>query len=305
MTPLEKSIISTISYFDIFDYPLTVMEIWKWLYVDDNQPAVDLAAVQQALEQSEYLRQRIAGQDGFYFLQGRAGIVQTRHERYSLAEQKYHKAKRMIRILRWVPFIKMIGVCNTLSYNNSRADADIDLFIVTQRHRIWQSRWWVTGFLKLFGLRPSPGRTRNKICSSFFIDEDHLDLQKVALAHDMHFAYWAMQIVPVYDEGVYPAFFAANDWARVQLPHVGQIIPSTRRTVPPAGAVKSVLRVCCSIFPERLFRWMQMNIMPAALKQAANRDTRVVVNDGMLKFHDNDRRQFFFTRWQRRLQEVL
>lgn len=296
---------ATISYFDIFDFPLTVMEIWRWLYVADTLPGTDIVTVQRELEGSEYLRQRLAAQSGFYFLRGRADIVQTRHERYSLAEQKYHTAKRMIRILRWVPWVKMIGVCNTLSYSNSRADGDIDLFIVARRHRIWQTRWWVTGFLKIFGLRPTPDRTRNKICSSFFVGEDNLDLQSVALPHDTHFAYWAMQIVPVYDEGVYDAFFAANTWARAQLPHVAPIVPTSRRIVPVAGVFKLMLRACSSIFPERLFRWLQMRIMPDRLKSAANHDTRVVVNDGMLKFHNNDRRQLFFDRWQQRLQEVL
>lgn len=305
MTSLEKSIISTISYFDIFDYPLTLVEIWKWLYVENNSHPVDLAEVQKILNTSEYLLQHVGTLDSFYFLREREQIVLTRRERYSLAEKKYFKAKRIIRILRWVPFVKMIGVCNSLSYSNSRAEADIDLFIVTARHRIWQTRWWVTGFLKTFGLRPSRYQKRDKICSSFFIDTDHLDLEQVALPDDMHFAVWAMQIVPVYNEGIYQTFYDVNKWARAKLPNVRPIIPSDRRMVAPAAPIKSALCLLFSIFPESFFKWLQMGIMPTALKQVINRDTRVVVNNGMLKFHENDRRKIFNEQWQQLLTKVL
>jgi len=36
---------------------------------------------------------------------------------------------------------------------------------------------------------------------------------------------------------------------------------------------------------------MQLKIMPAAIKNLANRDTRVVVNDNVLKLHVADRRE--------------
>src|SRR3989339_2255006 len=96
MTPLEKSILSTISYFDIFDFPLTLMEIWKWLWSDREPHVFRLDEIRETLEESGYLQKRLGAQGGFYFLTGREGIIQTRLERYSLAELKYHKAKQMI-----------------------------------------------------------------------------------------------------------------------------------------------------------------------------------------------------------------
>ncbi len=39
-----------------------------------------------------------------------------------------------------------------------------------------------------------------------------------------------------------------------------------------------------------LVKYFQLTIMPNKLKDMANQDTRVIVHDSILKFHDNDRR---------------
>lgn len=300
MTPSEKSIIATLSYFDIFNFPLTLVEVWKWLLVAEPA-APDLASVQQALEHSDYLRRAVETKNGFYFFRGRADIIQTRRERYSLAEHKYHKAVRLIRWLRLMPFVRMIAVCNTLAYNNSRREADIDLFIITTRRRVWQVRFWVTGFLKLCGLRPSPGNTQDKICSSFFVDEDHLDLRQLAVADDVYLPYWVTQVMPVYDQGVYRQFLEANRWVRAKLPNFLPIRPTSRRSVSRIGVWKKLINGICFFWPESLFKTYQMKIMPPGLKEQANKGSQVVVQDFMLKFHDNDRRQLFLNRWQEKM----
>ncbi len=301
MTPLEKSILSTISYFDIFDFPLTFMEIWKWLWFDREPQVFRLDEIRESLEKSGYLQKRLGAQGGFYFLRGREEIIQTRLERYSLAELKYHKAKQMIRWLRWLPFVRMIGVCNTLAFNNSRQDADIDLFIITKRRRVWQTRFWVTGWLKVLGLRPRPDRTRDRLCASFFVDEDHLDLHELAIADDIYLPYWITQVVPVYDEGVYDRFIAANQWVRKLIPNSIPVMPTKRRQVRRLGWSKKVINRKFSLWPEIIFRKYQLAIMPDNLKSKIGFGSQVVVQDGILKFHDNDRRALFLKRWRERM----
>jgi len=41
--------------------------------------------------------------------------------------------------------------------------------------------------------------------------------------------------------------------------------------------------------------------MPTRLKQLANTDNRVVLNDYILKFHDNDHRQELQQEWAKRI----
>ncbi|MBU0598205.1 hypothetical protein KKF61_04400 [Patescibacteria group bacterium] len=304
MNNLEKSILATISYFDIFDYPLTLMEIWKWLMVEQDEK-VNISQVQTALDDSELLKNKLAVKNGFYFIKGRQEIVKMRMDRYRIAEQKFVKAKRIIKILRLVPFVKMVAVCNTLAFNNSRPEADIDLFIITSRRRVWQVRWWVTGFLKIFDLRPRLGKTRDTLCPSFFTDEDNLDLQKLRIDNDIYLLYWVSQVFPVYDDGVYEEFIQANSWLKEKIPNWLCVKPTARRQVKQLDWLKKLYSVFFMLFPERIFKKQQMRIMPANLKKMANQDSRVIIQDYMLKFHDNDRREFFLKRWEQRKTEII
>ena len=306
MNPLEKAIVSTLSYFDIFNYPLTLMELWKWLYVEDNSlKEISIDDVLKRLDNSSVMKERIGSKNSFYFLKGRQDIVDVRAKRYGLAERKFHKALRVIKILRFMPFVKMIAVCNTLAYNNSRRQGDIDLFVVTKRRRVWQTRFWIAGFLTLFRLRPKPGKTQDTICPTFFVDEDSLDFEKLALENDIYFSYWVKQLVPVYDEGVYNKFINANLWAKKKLPNCLPISPTSRRFLERVGWLKKIFNAVGYFLPESLFKKYQLKVMPEGLKQMANKDSRVVVKDYMLKFHDNDRRLLFLKRWQIRKDQVL
>lgn len=302
MDSLEKAILATLSYFDVFDYPLTPMEIWKWLYTDDRALArMDVDGIVDILDTSEELKRRLSMRDGFYFFKGREHTVDIRQQRYLWAERKFSRALRIIRWLRWMPFVRMIGVCNTLAYNNSRRAGDIDLFIITSRRRTWQARWWVNSFLRLLRLRPSLDNTQDKMCSSFFVDTDHVDLKRLAITGDIYLPYWVTQVYPVYDEGVYTSFVQANGWVRDVIPNWVPIVPAFRRRVTMHRWVKSIIEAFFFIWPERVFRRIQYRIMPRKLRDMANRDTRVIVTDSMLKFHDMDRRLTFLEQWHERL----
>ncbi|PIY95632.1 MAG: hypothetical protein COY66_06250 [Candidatus Kerfeldbacteria bacterium CG_4_10_14_0_8_um_filter_42_10] len=292
---LEKSILTTICYFDIFDYPLTLVEIWKWLFMKDWNPQekVDLTALHKILDQSAYLKKNIDSRSGFYFLKGRQKTVEIRKERYNIAEVKFRKAQKIIRLLRLIPFVKMIAICNTLAISNSRRRADIDLFIITKHNRVWQTRFWTTGFLKLFGLRPLPNKTQDTFCASFFIDENNLNLNKIAIKDDVYLPYWISQVYPIYDEGIYKKFVQENQWVRDELQNSLFVRPTARRKVNAVPLIKQVLSPFCRLLPEQIFKHFQLKIMPARLKALANKDSRVIIQDHMLKFHDIDRRDEF------------
>ena len=57
-TDLEKSIIKTIAYFDVFNFPLTTSEVWKWLYRPREK--YTLQQVRDALASSDWLAERLS-----------------------------------------------------------------------------------------------------------------------------------------------------------------------------------------------------------------------------------------------------
>lgn len=305
---LENSIFETIVYFDIFDYPLTVVEIWKWLYLPNNQSITrfNLLEIQKILEDSDKIKSLIDSRQGFYFLKGREELVELRQQRYNLAEKKFKKAFRVVRFLKFIPSIKMIAICNDLAWSNAPKDSDIDLFIVTTKNKLWTVRFWAASFLKIFGLRPSPHKTQDKICLSFLVDEENLNLEKISLDQpDIYLIYWIAQLAPIYDRGgVYEKFMKANEWIKKYLPNVFSAEMTERRKCTPLVAQLKDYTSQKSLF-ENFLKWMQIKVMPLHLKEMANRDTRVVISDAMLKFHVNDRRNEYQKKWEEKIVKLL
>lgn len=296
---LEKSILATIAYFDIFDYPLTITELWKWLYLEkaeENSPTI--GEIWKILENSELLKSLVQKSRGFYFLKNREVLLITREERYVLAFKKLKRAKRIAGVLKFIPGIKMIAICNSLAWTNAREESDIDFFVVTDKNKIWTSRFWAAGFLHIFGLRPSKKNNKDKICLSFFVDFDSLDLESLSTEiPDIYLIYWVAQLAPLFDRGgIYHKFWRSNSWIKKFLPNIflREGIDKVSENRPTKIGLK-----------EKFFRWLQIKMLSKKLKEMANHDSRVVITDKILKFHANDRREEYKKMWEEKMVKLL
>lgn len=298
MTELQKSVIAAVVYFDIFDYPLTLTEVKRYLGSDIRSRMLEVRECLYGL------KDKVSEHRGFYFLRNRQEIVNTRIKRYNIAERKYKRALWVSKILSWLPHVRMIAVCNNLAYSNAHEASDIDLLIAAKAGRIWSCRFFILLILKLLGLRPRPSQTKDKICASFFVAEDNLNLESIKLKNDVYLHYWLEQVAPIYDENVYDDFRRANAWNVVR--GYGADLVS-RRKLRNYEIKKLWKRVSEKLFlglDERFYRRLQMRIMPRKLKEIMNKDTRVAVNDRMLKFHENDRREYYGSLFKDRMQKI-
>ncbi|MDD5342541.1 MAG: hypothetical protein PHI73_04390 [Patescibacteria group bacterium] len=306
---LSRSILSELAYFDIFEHPLTLMEIWRF----NSQPKVTLAEVIEATQNDDWLKEKIDQKWGFYFLKGRQHTVELRLKRYREAEAKYQKALKFARRLSAFPFIRMIGVCNSLAYSNSRLAGDIDFLIVAEPRRIWTARFYAAGCLKLLGERPVGQETKDKICLTFFISPEGFDLRPIKISSpDIYLAHWVKQIVPIYDpRRLYQQFMKANSWVDESFPNGYPVIVPPARKINRSFFNKLGQKVFETIHSswlgdwlERYFEKIQRRRLPDQLQRLANRDSRVILSKQMLKFHDNDRREKYQNLWLQKLKTL-
>ncbi len=282
-THQEQSIFRILAYMAYTKFPLTAFEIWKWC--DDE--ALSLHDVMTTLADSMWLREHgVQEFDGFFAI---GDTVAWRQERMARTTDALRKSRRAAWFVRWaslLPWVRMVAVCNSLAHSFTNTDSDIDLFVVTKPGRLWSTRLVLTGALALFRLRPGEAK-RDPICLSFFIDTEHVDLAPVKIgADDPYLHMWIATLAPILDRNdVITTLRATNRWIRPALPKSHRVRRSSafvvagRFALPDIGVFESVA--------ERL----QRARFPRALRESMNRDTRVVVTDGMLKFHENDRRE--------------
>ncbi len=303
---LKAAIIKTIAFFDLFDYPLAESELWRYCGVECG-----LEDLKSALNNGGVFGGAIELFGGFYFLAGRKKIVEIREERRNCAERKIKKAARLSKLFKLIPWIKMIAVGNMIGADNLKDESDIDLFIIAEPERIWLVRFFCAGMAKLLGQRPRKDKTRDKICLSFFISEEAMNLESLMLGggNDIYFIYWLAGLKFVYNRaGTYEKFAEANGWIKEHLPN-WRVENDIKNNLPQ--------RTCCALFNpcrnvlnllfnrlERKVKKLQLELLPADLKNLMNKDTRVVINDKILKLHSNDRREEYRSKWEERLLNI-
>jgi hypothetical protein len=282
MSPLERAIERTLIYFEQFDCPLSLFELWKWLLLPDRVYTLE--------EVNEVLSERPSA-DGFYGI-GIESVIKRqlvqRHDRHRDAVHKHRIALRVARILARLPTVQGIAVCNSLAWHNTTPKSDIDLFIVTAENSVWRTRLWTAGPLRLLGMRPGD-REENPVCLSFFVDEMHVDMERYAIApYDPYLAYWCASLSPLYDANGWTKAFAQNNiWIKRYLPNAS----FARRAA--AYRIAPLQKLPWLPVSESMARSFQERHFPSSITTQMNVNSNVVVNDHVLKFHTIDRRADF------------
>lgn len=289
-TKAEKGFLLTLNYFDLFDYPLKKEELWQWWW----QGEMERTRFEMVLDKMRQAR-LVGEKEGWYFLVGREEIVEKRKKRELISWRKIKKARRIARLLSLIPGLKMIAICSNLGYLNAEAGADIDLFIVSQSGWLWRTRFWAVALMKILGQRPSPRTIKDKICLSYFVSEDNLNLRKTALREpDVHLVYLLTQYWPLYSEdNLWGRFVTANSWVKEYLPNFNYNPELEAKIIKPSSrGFKKIRSGGRLAWTERWARAIQLKILPLILREAMGRsDKKVIINDGMLKLHSNDKRE--------------
>lgn len=300
MPPFRQAILNTVIYFDLFDYPLTAIEVWRFLYA----PGLDKKTFEEVFFELETMikENKLETKNGFYFLSGRGAILDIRAERYAFSFSKYRKARRFSKILSFVPGVRMISVCNTLAWRHSRVSSDIDFFIVAASGRLWSVRFFGVLLATIFGVRPNKNKEAiDALCLSFFASEDALDLKRLMIEDDIYFPYWVISIVPLFvSEGILDKFKKNNVWIYTLLPNTFFHFPtrSPAQIKIPSGLIPD--------FTEIFFKKIQMRMFPVDILQKAGLDFKeVVVSDSYLKFHTDDRRAFIRDEWRKKIAQLI
>ncbi|HCC23866.1 TPA: hypothetical protein DF272_06860 [Candidatus Falkowbacteria bacterium] len=291
---IDIAILQTIIYFDLFDFPLTEREIHCNLI---GREATSIKAIANRLK-NQKLKTLLAQTEGFYFLMGKQELVDCRKSRYQLAEEKYKIAQKNIRWLKLCPGVKAIFVTNKLAYANPREAGDIDLAIITAPQKLWTARFWTTSLMKLLGRRPTKLNQTNKICLSFYLSENNLNLQSTAKKHDVHLAFWLSQFVPIFDpDNLGPRILDQNRWIKSILPHAC-FYDTTDRRRQNRAFMGTIINLTLGWIKESWLKRLQLRLMALTLKNKVNDGTGdVVLSDHLLKLHSLDRREYYNNKW--------
>lgn len=307
---MNNSILKTLAWFDIFDTPLTAEELYRWLWQPNQNP--DYATFLKDLAKIT----NVETKDSYHTLAGRDNIIETRQTKIPLIEQKIKIALKAAKKIRWVPFVQAVFVANTVATGSATAKSDIDIFIVVREGRIYLSRFLVTILLTIFRLKRNKKCISDRVCLCFYATEAVLDLSKIKIAEpDIYLTYWIDQLLPIYDpHKTHEKIIQQNQWVKNYLPNALKNFEPT-----PRWQVKnSKLSLLFKSFFEKAWQSNYGNFIESQSKQIQQQkmksntksiqnenDNRVIINDNMLKFHENDRRTDYKNQWQEKYKSLI
>jgi len=156
--------------------------------------------------------------DGHYVAPGKRGLVALRRRRRELSARRFELARRFARWMTCIPFVRCVGVCGSLAIENGDENADIDLFVIAERGRLWivQAATMV--------LRRCSLVWRERVCPNYFLATDSLRVRDRSL----YTAHEVAQLVPLVGRSAYLDFVAANRWVDAFLPNADFLARANR-----------------------------------------------------------------------------
>lgn len=267
MEQIKPAILATILYSDMFDYPLTKGELWRYLL---GKEAFSLREFNEALSKIDSIKER----DGFYYLTRKSSLIAIRKKRYKISKKKIEKAQQIIHWLQYIPTIEFAGLSGSLSMYNAEKQADIDLFLITKPQTLWITRFLVLSLLQLKGIRRLPGKAyaKDTICVNMLLDTRHMVFPKKK--RNIYTAHEIVQMKPLFVRNhTYQEFLRENKWVMDFLPHA---FPSK------FTCAKKIQKKHAHIKPvEYMAKILQLWYMQ-------KHRTKEVIEDGFVAFHPND-----------------
>ncbi len=226
-------------------------------------------------------------------LKSHSQIIEEGRDNEIYFPRKLRNVRRAVRYLKLLPWIRAICLCNTSALGQARDNSDLDFFIICRAGTIWRTRFFATLPFKILNARPGE-RKVDPVCLSFFVTDDALNLNNLSLdTDDPYMRYWFLSLLPLTDDGILSLLWEQNRDLRRKHPNAEKWIALDKSPVPGTITIKKNTGEQPIPLIERWLRQIQSVRFPKALAEIANQDTRVVINDNVLKFHVTDNRKLF------------
>lgn len=245
-TTLGKSVIKTLLYYDIFQYPLKADEVFH--YLDRNSTTIE--DVRAELNRLSF-EHDIYKFEEFFSIVNDESRVSRRIAGNEKAEELIPVAKQKALLIASFPFVRGVMASGSLSKGYMDDTSDLDFFVVTAKNRVWITRTLLALYKRIFFKN-----SHQFFCTNYFVDEDHLEIEEKNVFTATELA----SVLPLYGANVYHDLIQANKhWLRRFFPNFN---PRATGGIP-AGAIgiaKSICESLINIFGGSLFEKLLMKL---------------------------------------------
>lgn len=283
---LNNILYQPLCYFKLFQHPLTIRELHyslPWLPIPFHK-------LQSYLEQ--HTVHSIQIQNGYVALADSAQVLQKMIQHRQARERQFAKLLQehhtLLRRLTKLPYVKMIALSGGGMFGTDVKD--IDLFIITRKHRTAIVFCLAVLLARLM-------RQRKTLCVNYIIDEDNLHLHE----RDFYTAIQFIHLKPVFGYESYLSLWQANPSLLRRFPNAHPVPPDILEE----NAMSVTLCECAlNLLGARLINRILTHLVRRRMDKKATKRSSITVKTGIFKLHLNDYRTVILRRWKKLLHSL-
>jgi predicted nucleotidyltransferase len=121
------------------------------------------------------------------------------------------KAQFATKILKNIPFVRMIAINGSLASGKTNKNSDIDFFLIVEKGHLWTARFLVIAILDIFRLRAKEKNQERRICINHILSNAKYILK---LKNQYNYQQYSNLWVLYNQEKVYQKFISQNTWMK-------------------------------------------------------------------------------------------
>jgi hypothetical protein len=202
----DRALLKTLAYRSIFKYPLSKYQLYTFLITKKKFNEKFFKKSLRRLVKKDHIKAK----NSKYYLPSVRPVSWKLRDKYS--RELLNESRLAIKMLKVIPWIKMLAVSGALAANNASKDDDVDIFIITQKNRLYTTRFFTFLILKIINKYAQGKEQKRKLCCNLFVDETNIkwgrNRQNIYIAHEV------ISIHPLITrDEMYFRFMKANSWA--------------------------------------------------------------------------------------------
>lgn len=257
---MEKELASILKYFAFFNYFPSFNDVYRFFPKKISKKQL----------KNEFKKRKYTPVE-YSILASKRGNI--------LFREKLKKVQPYIKFIAFFSQIKLIGLSGSMAMKNPKSEDDIDLFIISQKDKLFTARFLATIISFIMGLKREIGQIEapNKVCLNLFFDESNLivpNYKKTGyIAHEI------LQMKPLVNKDqTYEKFLLANQWVFKLFPN-GK---SKYQIINPKSQISS------KHFKFKIADWLESFLKNVQLKFINKHKTTEIITNTQLWFHPDD-----------------
>lgn len=299
---LQKTIASTIGYYQVFRYYLNLQELFLYLHTETpiSKNEIEDFVGEKKWQINDYLISCLEiEKETTRRKRQRHKLVNEQKRRFIESGKKMRLAEGIVNLLKIIPSVRLIAVSGNLAMMNAAKDDDIDLFVVVAAGTVWTTRLLCTLLLITLGKKRFFGerKVKDKACLNFLVDEENLTMRKknIYTAHEL------AQMKLLFDvDGTYRRLLQNNLWAKKYL---GNWWLTHSENIFQNNLFEEERNLFFKLITRGL-RWLEPAARVTQYGLMRRRLTREVVDKGVLKFHPRDDAQVVMRKYKLNLKRM-